>query len=70
MASSLSNLINNLAEGIYKIKCKCGHEHKTCETCGTKYNDFEYCLEYTNVKDDLIEFKCLCCDKNYPKNLN
>ena len=25
MASSLSNLVNNLAEGIYKIKRKYGH---------------------------------------------
>ena len=22
-------------------------------------------LEYTNFKDDLIEHKCLCCNKNY-----
>ena len=28
MASSLSNLFNNLAEGIYKIKCKFGHDDK------------------------------------------
>ena len=26
-ASSLSNLVNNLAEGIQKIKCKYGHNH-------------------------------------------
>ena len=25
MASSLSNLVNNLSEGIHKIKCKYGH---------------------------------------------
>ena len=25
------------------------------------------CLEYTNIKDDLIEYKCLCCNKNYQK---
>ena len=24
-------------------------------------------LEYTNFKDDLIEYKCLCSDKNYQK---
>ena len=28
MASSLSNLVNNFAEGIHKIKCKCGHNDK------------------------------------------
>ena len=28
----------------------------------------KYCdcfLEYVNLKDDLIEYKCLCCNKNY-----
>ena len=25
IASSLSNLVNNLSEGIHKIKCKQGH---------------------------------------------
>ena len=24
-------------------------------------------LEYTNIKDNLIEYKCLCCNKNYQK---
>ena len=28
MASSLSNLVNNLSEGIHKIKCKHGHDDK------------------------------------------
>ena len=32
MASSLSNLINNLAQGIYKFKCKYGHDNKKCQT--------------------------------------
>ena len=32
MASSLSNLLNNLAERIYKIKSKYGHNDKKCET--------------------------------------
>ena len=39
MASSLSNLVDNLAEGISKIKCKYGHDNKNWETCGTKYED-------------------------------
>ena len=54
MASSLSNLVNNLSEGIHRIKCKFGHGGKKCEICGIKY---EYCncfLENTNFKDDLI----------------
>ena len=37
MASSISNLVNNLAEGIHTIKYEC------------KYCD--YFLEYTNFKD-------------------
>ena len=28
MASSLSNLVNNLSEGIHTIKCKHGHDDK------------------------------------------
>ena len=61
MASSLSNLVNNLSEGIHKIKCKYGHD------------DIKYCdcfLEYTNFKDDLIELKCLCCNESYKENLD
>ena len=32
-----------------------------------KYKDFECCLEYTSVKDNLIEYKCVCCNKNCQK---
>ena len=70
MASSLSNLVNNLSEGIHRIKCKFGHDDKKYETCGIKY---EYCncvLEYTNFKDDLIEYKCLNCNKSYQQRLD
>ena len=49
MTSSLSNLVDNLVEGINKIKCK----------------EFDCFLEYTSVKDDLIKHKCLSCDKDY-----
>ena len=30
MASSLSNLVNNLSEEIHRIKCKYGHDDKKC----------------------------------------
>ena len=50
MASLLSNLVNNLAEGVHKMKCKYGHYDKKFETCGIKCKDFKCCLEYTNVK--------------------
>ena len=41
MTSSLANLVNNLAEGVYKIKCKYRHDNKKCETCGIKHKDCE-----------------------------
>ena len=37
MASSSSNLANNLSEIIHKIKCKYGHNDKKYETCGVTY---------------------------------
>ena len=43
MATSLSNLVENLAEGIQKIK----------------YKDCDCFLEYESVKDNLIKYKCL-----------
>ena len=65
MASSLSNLVNNLSEGIRRIKCKLGHDDKKCEKSEIKYKYSEGFLEHTNFKDDLIEHKCLCCNKHY-----
>ena len=53
MASSLSNLVDNLSEGIHKIKCKYGHNDKKCETCGIIYKICSCFLEYTNLTDDL-----------------
>ena len=64
-ASSLSNLVNNVSEGIHRIKCKLGHDDKKCETCRIKYKCCDCFLEYTSFKADLIEYKCLCCNKNY-----
>ena len=50
MASSLSNLVDILPEGIHKIKCQYGHDYQTRETCGIKDNDWGCFLEYTNFK--------------------
>ena len=47
MATSLSNLVDNLTEGIHKIKCK----------------ECDCFLEYESVKDNSIKFKYLCCNK-------
>ena len=65
MESSLSNLVNNLSEVIHRIKCKFGHDDKKCDTCEIKYKYYDCLLEYINFKEDLIEYKCLCCNKNY-----
>ena len=34
MASSLSNLVDNLSKVVYQTKCKYGHVNKKCEVCG------------------------------------
>ena len=68
MASSLSNLVNNLSEGLYRIKCKLIHDDKKCETCGIIYNYCDCFLEYKIFKDNLIGCKCLSCNKNYQWN--
>ena len=59
MASSLSNLVNNLSEVLHRIKCKLGYDDKKCETCGIKYNYCDCFLEYTS----LVEYKCSSCNK-------
>ena len=58
MASSLSNLVNNFSERIHRIECKFGHDDEKCETCGINYKHCDCLPEYTNFKDDLIEYKC------------
>ena len=54
MTTSLSNLADNLAEVIHKIKCK----------------DCEYFLEYESVKDNLVKCKYLSCNKDYSNRLD
>ena len=54
MTTSLSNLVDNLAEEIYKIKCE--------------YSDGF--LQYQSVKDNLIKYKCLFCNKDYSNKIN
>ena len=53
MASSLSNFVDILTEGIHKVKCK----------------DCDCFLEYETVKDDLIKYKCLPCNKDYSNEI-
>ena len=51
----LSNLVDNLSEGIHKIKCKyVRQDDKKCESCRIKYKYCDCFCEYRNFKDDLI----------------
>ena len=61
MTSSLSNLLNNVPEWINRIKRKYWHNDRKC----IKYKYCDCIFEYTNFKDDLIEYNCLCRNKNY-----
>ena len=54
MTTSLSKLVDNLVKAIYKIKCK----------------DCDCFLEYDSAKDDLINERCLSCNKDYSNKLN
>ena len=44
-ASLLLNSVNNLAEGIHKVKWKYGHDDKKCEVCRIRYEDCECIIE-------------------------
>ena len=46
--------MGNLPEGIHKIKCK---------DCGCYF-------KYESIKNNLIKYKCLSCNKNYSEILN
>ena len=70
MRSSLSSLVNNLTEDLQWVKCKSEHDDKKCETCGIKYKYCNWFLEYKNFKGDLIEYKCLSCNKIYQQKFN
>ena len=65
MASSSSNFVNNLSEEIHRIKCKYGQDDKKCKTWVIKWKHCHCFFEHKNFKHDLIEYKCLCCNKNY-----
>ena len=69
MASSLSNLVKNISEGIRKIKCKYSHDDKKYETWRIKCKYCTCLLKYANFKDDLIEYKCFVVRKIINKSL-
>ena len=68
--SSLSNLVNNLCEGLHRIKCKSKHDDEKCETCRIKYKYYDCFLKYINFKDDLIEYRCLKSNETYQRKFN
>ena len=65
MGSPLSNLVDDLSEGIHRIKWKLGLDDEKCGTCIIKYNYCKHFLKSTNFKENLIERKCLFSNKNY-----
>ena len=70
MASSLSNLVNNLSERIDKIKCKYGHDDKKMLNL-SNYIQSMRLFSWTNkLKDDLIEYICLSSNKNYKQTFH
>ena len=70
MASLLSNFVNNLCEIIHRINCKYGRNDKKCEFCRIKYIYCGCFLQKKNFKDDLIEYKCLDCNKTYKQKFD
>ena len=70
MASSVSNLVNNLSERIRRIKCKYRHDDKKFETCGMKYMYCNCVFEYKSFKDHLIKCKCLYCNNIYERKFD
>ena len=54
MGTSLSKLVDNLKEEIHR----------------TKYRNWDCFLEYESVKDYLIIYKCLSCNRDYSSMLN
>ena len=54
MATSSWNFVGNLMERIHNLKCK----------------DFHCFVEYESVKDNLIKYKCLSCNKDYSDKID
>ena len=54
MSSSLSNLVDNLSEGLHTDMCT------NCKSC----------LDYMTTKDEQLIFRCFECKTNYEKDLN
>ena len=40
---------------------------KNVKKCRSKHKDCKHYLEYVSVKNNLIAYKCFCCNINYQK---
>ena len=65
MANSLPSLVKSLSEGIQRVKFKYRHDDRKCQTCRIKYRHYDCFFEYAKIKDDLIEYKFLICNRNF-----
>ena len=54
----------------HRAKYKYRQGDKKCETCRIKYKCRSFFLEYKNPKDELMEWKCSCCSKNYQQKVD
>ena len=70
MANLFSNLVDNPAEGIHKIKCKHGHDNKNAKRVELNTKIVSAVLNTQTLKIFLLEYKCLCCNKNYQKKFD
>ena len=43
---------------------------KNVKLCGITYKVYNCLLEHKKFKDDLLEYKCLCCNKRYQKTFD
>ena len=54
MSSSISNLVDNLSDGLHNDRCI----------------DCKSCLDYMTIKGEQLIFTYLKCKKNYEKDFN
>ena len=59
-----------ISERIHKIKSKYRHNDKKYQTFRSTHEICDCYLEYTDLEDVLIEYKCLCCNKNYQQTFD
>ena len=60
MASSLSNLVNNLSEGIHRIICKFRHNDKNMKLVELNISIATVFLNTQILKMIKDDYKCLC----------